>query len=761
MRKSELSSFLMGGVMKKYHRHACFVATGLLLLAFLPSCGSSPPDDILLKSGPSAIVFLHEPSQHDEGRNAMSSNADEFFPGTDLFLLSPISPQGELTNLTEQYTREGVTDEEDFGAAADPEVSPDGKRILFAMKKNRNIRWHIYEMNSDGSSLVQLTDQVVGSDMDPTYLPNGQIMFTSTRSQIADEYERRTSPLLHVADRGSDGKLINIRQISFNQSHDTNPIVHSSGKVIYSRWEHLGDPNKFPLFVINPDGTRPFVLYGNHSPQESGSRVFLEPRELSDGGIVCSVMERNSPFEGGAIAIIDISSSDDNLTFITPATAPFDNAGSATSALYKTPHPIIDKGASVDRREKILFAMSPIPIGEEMDGAENVSDYGIYVMDKDGNNVRLIFNDPEYNDYDPVPVMPREEIPGGLPNVIPSDPNVAAAIASGASTGMFFDGNVYDRSRTDGQLRPDQTLANADGSIGQARYLRVLEAVPLPRNFDDMGGPIGNTNFEKQRIAGYATIRSDGSFSVEVPANRSLHMQTLDENGMMLVNQLTWVQVMPGERRLCTGCHDSHDRDQIINDLEIMSTQQVHNKSTGVTYDAGFDDAENVLAHAAARTDTVDFFDRFNPSRANTVQAVFDNRCVSCHGLSSPGGPAGGLRLENLTTDILPPTDGDGETTTVYELLTTGSGYLTAEGNFIDYVTDDGARHSPLMWVMHNRQLDDTDNSEFRPLTFDHSQLWTRDQYNQINPFLSQNLDILTMIEWIDAGTQYSNSVDQ
>ena len=126
---------------------------------------------------------------------------------------------------------------------------------------------------------------------------------------------------------GSDGRLINIRQISFNQSHDTNPMIHSSGKVFYSRWEHLGNPNKFPLFVINPDGSRPFVMYGNHSPPQSGSRVFLEPSELSDGGIVCSVMERNSPSEGGAIAIIDISKSDDNLTFITPSTVPFNNTG--------------------------------------------------------------------------------------------------------------------------------------------------------------------------------------------------------------------------------------------------------------------------------------------------------------------------------------------------------------------------------------------------------------------------------------------------
>lgn len=356
------------------------------------SCGSSPPDDILKKSGQPALVFVRENSQLNNRSGAMASNADEFYPGSDLFILSPISPQGELTNLTAQYTHRNVSNPANFGAVADPEVSYDGKKILFSMKENRNTRWRLYEMNADGSGLVQITDQTAGDDMDPAYLPNGQIMFTSTRSGIVDEYERRGSPLLHVADRAPDGRLINVRQISFNQSHDTNPMVHSSGKVIYSRWEHLGNPNKFPLFVINPDGTRPFVMYGNHSPSASGSRVFLEPRELADGGIVCTVMERNSPFEGGAVAIIDISKSDDNLTFITPSTVPFNNTGLPTSALFKTPYPIIDKSSPADRQEKIIIAMSPIPVQPGMAGSQ--VDYGLYVMEKDGSNLRLIYNDP-------------------------------------------------------------------------------------------------------------------------------------------------------------------------------------------------------------------------------------------------------------------------------------------------------------------------------------------------------------------------------
>ncbi|MCK6620501.1 MAG: hypothetical protein HUU32_14625 [Calditrichaceae bacterium] len=714
----------------------------------LAACGTTPPDDVLQKSGQAAIVFVKENSRENNSNNAMKSNRDEFYPGSDIFILSPIAPTGELTNLTAQYTRANINDPRNYGAAADPEVSYDGKKILFSMKVNRNARWRIYEMNIDGGNLVQLTDQAEGDDMDPVYLPNGQIMFASTRSGIVDEYERRASPLLHVGDRGPNGKLVNVRQTSFNQSHDANPMVHSSGKIFYSRWEHLGNPNKFPMFVINPDGTRKFVMYGNHSPRESGSRVFLEPRELSDGGIVCSVMERNSPFEGGAIAVIDISKSDDNLTFITPETSPFNNTNRPSRAVFKTPHPIIDPTASNERKEKILVAMSPFPVNT---GEEEQVDYGIYVMDKDGKNLRLIYNDPGYNEIDPVPVLPREKVPGGVPQVIPMDANVQAGLASGRETGIFFDGNVYDRAPNDGQMRPDPNFTNSDGVKGQARYLRILEAIPLPVDGNRRGASIGNTNLEKQRAVGYAPIRPDGSFSVEVPANRSLHMQTLDENGMMLVNQITWVQVMPGEQRLCTGCHDSHDRDKIINDLQIQGDKTVFNTALGKVYDSGFHNAVNVLAHPAARPDTVDFFDKLRPNRSNTVQAVFNARCISCHSAASP---AGGLRLELLTSDLSNPD----EPTSVYELLTGGNGYRTARNAQINYATEAGARRSPLAWVMYHRQLNNANNEDFRPLNYNHTQLWAKDQYNRIDPFLPQNRDLLTLIEWIDAGTQYSNT---
>ena len=67
------------------------------------------------------------------------------------------------------------------GVMRDPEISFDGKRVIFSMRKNLEDGYHIYEIGLDGSNLKQLTSSEGVSDIDPLYLPDGDIVFTSTR----------------------------------------------------------------------------------------------------------------------------------------------------------------------------------------------------------------------------------------------------------------------------------------------------------------------------------------------------------------------------------------------------------------------------------------------------------------------------------------------------------------------------------------------------------------------------------------------------
>jgi hypothetical protein len=751
--------------------------TALIAGVLLASC-LQPADEIATKNS-GRIVFVKEPSVGQNGNVAMAANPNEFYPGTDLYLLSPISPSGDLTNLTKEWTR-GAADPDRWGAAADPEVSFDGQSVVFSMRKANSTSWLLFELNLGSGNLTQLTD-IPGdcvtahaerecNDIDPAYVDETHVVFGSTRNRVEDEYERRLVPQLFIGELGGPGgRLKNVRQITFNQSHDQNPFVHSSGKIYFARWDHLGDPNKIPLFTVNMDGSGQFVLYGadetfsGMNGMTSGQRCFLEARELSDGGIVSSLMERTSRFEGGAIAIIDLANFSSPPSIITPGSSPYNNTEKpAQGGLYKTPYPVNDGG-----EEKILVAKSARPAGADVpDPSVN---FDLYVMDKNGGHLRLIHADPNYNDYDPVVIEPRRLRHVKYEEILNS--YVKKGLEDDAKTGMFFTANVYSRMN-DNHMKPDASYLNSDGTKGQAKYLRVLSAVSMP-DYGMRGGNLGRTEFEKQRVLGYADVRGDGSFSVEVPANTPLHLQTLDENGMMLVNQLQWINVMPGERRVCTGCHGLRENDKDINFLKADSTGPTEGvvrnlQNPTLNYLSGFNNAQNVALHPRARTDTVDFYDletyAYNKKyptsvkapRTNTVQAVLDRKCNACHGAAVAADSGGSLVLENVANSSLNDSQG---ISSVYRTLTRDSGYVTAKGGTtLAYATSDGARNSPLAWVMFNKQLGRNDGL-YRAPRLDHSALWAKDAHGHIDPFADANADLLQLIEWMDMGLQFSNSV--
>jgi len=750
-----------------------------------------PGDEILEKSGESGmVIFVRETSAGRGNNNSipMANNTNEFYRGTDIYSLSPIGPTGKLVNLTAKWTR-ATENSDQWGAATDPEVSYDGKKLIFSMRiarppvgdRSSSDHWHLYEMDINGENLVKLTNNTSADDMDPAYMPDGRIVFTSTRAHIRDEYERREVSNLYMGTRDNHGLIpdANTQQLSFNQSHDFNPFVHSSGKIYFSRWDHLGPPNKIPIFSINPDGTGQFVLFGadnvlNGTANSTGAQAYLEARELADNGIVTSIMERPSVFEGGGIAIFDLGKTINTPpTIITPSSSPINTNSRKSEALYKSPFPIMDNG-----KERLLVAMSPYAAGGDMDRNESTVNYDLYVMDKDGGNRKLVFASAETNDYDPIVVGEVR-----LPNIIPINQFVAQGLAQKANTGMFFDANVYSRDRSlDDQMVPDPTVVNHDGSKGQARFVRVLEAVSFPSNYSKRGGELGHTDFEKQRVIGYGPIEEDGSFAIEVPAKKSMHVQTLDENGVMLVNQFQWIHVMPGERRVCSGCHGSRENDKDITKFEIKSNGEVTFDGTK-TFIASFAKATKVTEHPSLKGDTLDFFDwrltnRYADSvqtvndkrewkpkesylaRTNTVQNVLNQKCNSCHGVAAEAVNKTGLVLEETVTAAIY----QGRLSTVYDRLMDDNGYTPLNnGRKMAYVSTRGARRSPLAWVMFHRQLNAEKGNAteaFRIPSYDHRALWSKDSTtNFIDPFKAENRDLLTLIEWIDMGAQFSNSV--
>ena len=174
------------------------------------------------------------------------------------------------------------------GGIRDPQVHYDGGKILFAYRKGGTENYHLYEINCDGSGLRQLTDGPF-DDIEPSYLPDGGIVFVSSRARRWVNCWTTPVAVLHRCD--GDGR--NIRDISSNNEHDNTPWPLPDGRILYTRWEYVdrSQVNYHHLWTANPDGTGQTVYFGNLHPgvvmidakpipgsEQGRSLVFARPR---------------------------------------------------------------------------------------------------------------------------------------------------------------------------------------------------------------------------------------------------------------------------------------------------------------------------------------------------------------------------------------------------------------------------------------------------------------------------------------------------
>src|SRR5262245_15166404 len=257
--------------------------------------------------------------------------------GADLYMRDRASPSAPEVNLTAAQTG-------GLGDIRDVDVNFDGTKVIFSMRAKfiegadevDQPTWNIWEYDTKSRTLRRIiqsdTVEDEGHDIMPHYLPDGRIVFSSTRqrqsrailldeskTQFAaqDEDDQEPAFVLHVMD--ADGT--NIHQISFNQSHDLDPAVLPDGRIVYTRWEHNSDDDQFDLYSVNPDGTDLELLYGANShatgtvdPVTGMPTIiqFLNPRPMQDGRTLTLVSPFRGTAEGGDLVLIDTSTYVDN-----------------------------------------------------------------------------------------------------------------------------------------------------------------------------------------------------------------------------------------------------------------------------------------------------------------------------------------------------------------------------------------------------------------------------------------------------------------
>lgn len=528
-------------------------------------------------------------------------------PSAHLFKRDRASPSAPETDITATVIG---TDDYDI---KDLNVSFDGKKLVFAMRgpltQNMNEEdppfWNLWEYDLVGNTLHRLIASDIiageGNDVSPAYLPDGRIVFSSTRQkqskailldenkpqfEAQDEQGDEPGFVLHVMNADGTG----IHQISFNQSHDRNPSVLASGRVMFTRWDHAPGKDGMHLYTSNPDGTDLQLLYGANSHNTGTNDAngnpstieFVGAREMSDGRVLSLIRPNTDTDFGGDLTIIDTNTYVEN---IQPTLA---NAGMTGPAQTRaTPNDVRTiPGPSPggrfqsafplwDGTNRILVSWSQCRVLDTTTTPSTIvactdtrlADpnvqtapplYSVWMFDSGQNTLLPVLAPVEgVMITDVVAAQPRT-LPAVILDKVPGLDADSTLVSEGV--GVLDIKSVYDFDGVDTATPNIATVANpalTTAAQRSARFIRLEKAVSQPDDDvrDVANAAFGTVGFMRE-ILGYAPVEPDGSVRIKVPADVAFQIDILDANGRKISpTHSNWLQVRAGEILSCNGCH--------------------------------------------------------------------------------------------------------------------------------------------------------------------------------------------------------------
>ncbi len=415
------------------------------------------------------------------------------------------------------------------GALGSPTVSFDGQWIYLSMAPGGAPFFHIYKIRADGGEPQQLTDGPF-HDIDPCELPDGRLVFTSTRIGTFEEYHNPPSRSLFTMT--VEGH--NITALTHTIVFDNEPEVLADGRILFIRSDNFFGRGKVEtlLHAIHPDGTAGYTEYGLEMGPEYGGRLRAfncgSPAPMADG--------RVAYLTGSGIAVGRPGCTDAELRHL--AVAAGDVAALPDGRLLCT------LPGRVALRERVRRTGA---------GAHETSYARIAIADpaQGDNKVMIVFDSTNAPLHSPVFLGARQRPP------ILSVAGEARKVEEPHPTGILL-------------CQDARITRNTTAGWSHVRAMRVLAGKGLTMRSSH--SYIVHAGSEVTEL-GTVPLAADGSFAVEVPADTPIAFQAIDGEGRSELNEMSWIYVRPGETRGCVGCHHSRQAAPPVRPTNLQALQ--------------------------------------------------------------------------------------------------------------------------------------------------------------------------------------------
>lgn len=458
-----------------------------------------------------------------------------------------------------------------------PCVHWNGEKIVFAGIEHRDSSWRIYEINKAGTRIkkITFTDRFIDlsqfgnaaykfekyDDIDPVYLPDGKIVFASTRFPCLSQIGAFNTTNLYIVDTTG----ANMFRITTERNAGEKPSVDPvTGKLIYSRWWlNIDRPsnlsgngltridslalttdngNIWQVNLVNPDGDA-LKLFGTDA--RTRKSLFSYRGRLSEDEKLFSVFVPYTPMVTASgspgIRYYDKLFSEAHKVIGVDSTTPLyvqnpPSYGTNQSPYATDPLPLSDG--------RILFSYAGTVIEQ---------DYGIYVCNRNGSGLTQVVDLPGTLELN-AELFTAKKTPPFVQYLTSYDTNL---VPPTTDPGTFYQGGLFrfDCLNVYANAPVDAPIDDAPPIKKNAKFRFFLNFQREDENGKD--NPILFREIELDR---------DGKIAEgDIPANVNLFEQLVDSNGNVLVNRkgnIAHVLGMNysnnGSGTKCVGCHAGH-----------------------------------------------------------------------------------------------------------------------------------------------------------------------------------------------------------